>query len=372
MPFETGIGQLPWRVRLASWQFRYQRIQYYEYLAHALDSAVSHRTLLDVFVKDVLRYGSKHPRGILTQWWLDQYPSQGGDLSQTWHLTMPRPECAMVRMAQQSGHAALASCFKQLGLHLQVMQSVTRTFLGITATGLVAMVLAVVVCCVFPLFTLPHLLKAFVMVPPLYFGQATRAMQTWVAFLTTYGWIGLIVLVTLVGACGYSLAHVNQRWRYALDAWGVWRFYRDLHAMQFLSMTAMLLRAGMNRGIALREVLIDQYAQATPWMQGHLQRMIYQMDIGVDPMDALNTGLMGKQTWWLFIDLIQAKGLNDGLDQTCEVIRNQIATDIRQRAWTWRWGLLLAGVGCVMGMGYWHMRVIEQLRQGLLMHYATF
>ena len=117
---------VPLRVWFAGIQFRSKRSQYYEYLADALTTSPSHRTLLDLFEKDARRQGSKRARGVLTQWWLEQYPRSGGDLSETWRGSVPKHERLVVQMGQVSGHAALASCFRQLSTHLNVMQRAKR------------------------------------------------------------------------------------------------------------------------------------------------------------------------------------------------------------------------------------------------------
>jgi type II secretory pathway component PulF len=363
---------LPWRVWLAGMQFRSKRAQYYEYLADALTNSPSHRTLLDLFEKDARRQGLKRARGVLTHWWIEQYPQVGGDLSQTWRGSVPRHERLIVQMAQVSGHVALATCFKQLSIHLNVMQRAKRTFVSISASGLVACLMAAIVSGVFPQFTLPHLLKAFSVVPIEYFGGATLALKDWVDWLQRFGWLGAVILMAFILLIWYSFGQIKHSWRYCIDSVGIWRLYRDVQSIHFLSVIAMLLSAGMQRGVSLRDVLLQQYDDANPWLQGHLERMVYQMDIGVDPVEAINTGLMGQEAWWLFVDLVEARGLNQGLQITCETIRTKISTEIESSAWGWRWLLLSMSLITVMGVGYWHVLVIEELRQALLMHYSTF
>ena len=363
---------VPLRVWFAGIQFRSKRSQYYEYLADALTTSPSHRTLLDLFEKDARRQGSKRARGVLTQWWLEQYPRSGGDLSETWRGSVSKHERLVVQMGQVSGHAALASCFRQLSTHLNVMQRAKRTFLSISASGFVACAMAAIVCGVFPLYTLPHLLKAFSVVPLEYFGVATLALKDWVSVLHRLGWLGVVVFIAITMGVWYSLGQMRQPWRYRLDSIGLWRFYRDVQSIHFLSVTAMLLSAGLQRGVSLRDVLLQQYDDANPWMKGHFERMVYQMDIGIDPVEAMNTGLLGQEAWWLFVDLVQARGLNQGLQMTCETIRTKISNDIESSAWRWRWLLLSMSLAAVMGVGYWHVLVIEELRQALLMHYSSF
>jgi type II secretory pathway component PulF len=363
---------LPWRVWFAGLQFKSKRAQYYEYLADALTTSPSHRTLLDLFEKDARRQGLKRARGVLTHWWVAQYPQVGGDLSQTWRGSVPRHERLIVQMAQVSGHVALATCFKHLSIHLNVMQRAKRTFLSISVSGLVACLMAIIVLGVFPLFTLPHLLKAFSVVPIEYFGTATLALKDWVDLLQGFGWLGVVFLIACLLGVWYSFGQIHHPWRYRLDSLGIWRLYRDVQSIHFLSVIAMLLSAGVQRGVSLRDVLLQQYDDANPWLQGHLERMVYQMDIGVDPVEAMNTGLMGQEAWWLFVDLVEARGLNQGLQLTCETIRTKISTDIESSAWGWRWLLLSLSLITVMGVGYWQVLVIEELRQALLMHYSTF
>lgn len=85
---------------------------------------------------------------------------------------------------------------------------------------------------------------------------------------------------------------------------------------------------------------------------------------------AMNTGLIDRQTWWYFADMVQAVGLDLAMDRTGRHIESQAVARMRRQAVWLRWTLLIGSMLVVMTIGLLHYRVIDELRQSLSLQLA--
>jgi hypothetical protein len=90
----------------------------------------------------------------------------------------------------------------------------------------------------------------------------------------------------------------------------------------------------------------------------------------MDPLDALQTGLMSDPVRWCLLDVVRVRGLSDGLLLAAAQISEQITVSMARRALVWRWLLLVAALGAVFAMGAWHIEVIEEMRRALTLMYG--
>lgn len=360
----------PMAIRWAAWRFRAKRADYYDFLAQYLSQARSYRTLLEIFQQDALRHGSASARGRLAAWWAWRYPICGGDLAQTWQRTLPDDDLQCIRLAQGAGQSALVLTLQAMASQIRLTQRSTRQFWQTIAVGLVAFVVALAVVLIMPVFAAPRLAQAFSVVPASIYGAQTQRLMSWAAWVVSHGW--LLVLVAMVGLAlwVWSFGHLVGPVRQLLDRLGPWQLYRDMQAIRFLMMTATLLSTLQQRGVTLRHVLVVQQGCANRWVSWHLQRMVTQMDRGMEPLDALQTGLMSEQARWCLLDVVRVRGLSDGLLMAAAQISEQITDSMVRRALVWRWLLLVMAVGAVFAMGAWQFGVIEEMRRALTLMYG--
>jgi type II secretory pathway component PulF len=236
--------------------------------------------------------------------------------------------------------------------------------------GLVAFVVALAVLLIMPVFAAPRLAKAFSAVPQALYGLKTQRLMSWADLIVSHGWLLILLAMAVLGAWVWSFGHLLGPLRQVLDRLGPWRLYRDMQAIRFLMMTATLLRTLQQRGVTLRHVLLVQQGCANRWVGWHLQQMIRQIDRGIDPIDALHTGLMSDQARWCLLDVVRVRGLSDGLLMASSQISEQITESMVRRALVWRWLLLVTAVGAVFAMGAWHVEVIEEMRRALTLMYG--
>lgn len=357
-------------VRLAAWQFRRQRVAYYEFLSELLDNQALEQTLLLTFEQDSWRHGNGTTRGRLAAWWANQYQATGGRLAQTWAGTLPEADLQSIALAEQAGQAALVQTLRSLAAQIRLWQDCTAHFWQTVAVGLVACVVAVACLFVMPLWTVPRLMSAFASVPAQYHGPALMRLLGWVDLVQTLWPVFVVVCVGMAVALWWSFVGLVGKPRAWLDRIGLWRLYRDLNAMRFLTGSATLLNALSASGVSLKTVLTTQQRYAGVWLGSHLWQMIRQIDAGADPLTAMNTGLLAGDVWWRFVDVVRVRGLAQGLGTASESIGQLVKAQMARRAVVLRWGLLGAAMAGVMAMGLWHLRAIEELRQGLTLYYS--
>ena len=369
---ETASGNaMPLRVRVAAWRFRSQRAAYYEFLSELLDNQAFEQTLLLTFEQDSWRHGNGSTRGRLAAWWASQYALSGGQLAQTWAGTLPDADLQSIALAEQAGQSALVHTFRSLATQIRLWQDCTGHFWQTVAVGVVACVVALICLFVMPLWTMPRLISAFASVPTDYYGPALSKLLGWVELVQAYWPVLIMGSAGLAVALWWSFVGLLGRPRACLDRFGLWRLYRDLNAMRFLTGSATLLNALSPSGVSLKTVLTTEQRYANRWLNDHLWRMVRQLDAGADALTAMNTGLLADEIWWRFVDVVRVRGLAQGLGTASESIGQMVRVQMARRALVLRWVLLVGALACVMTMGLWHLRAIEELRQGLTLFYSV-
>lgn len=360
----------PLRVRVAAWCFRSSRADYYEFLAQMLSHEFSEQTLLTIFEQDARRHDRWSVRGRLAAYWAQRYATSGANLIDTWRCTVPESDLQSLVVAQQAGQQALMQTLSCLAVQIRLSRSCSEHFWQTIAVGIIAATVALSCLLALPLWTVPKLLAAFSGVPSHHYGQALASLIQWVSIVKEHWLIGTLLGTGIIALLVWSVLGLTGAIRDRLDGFGIWRIYRDVQAMRFLTGTATMLNALSNTGVSLRTVLINQRQYANAWLDDHLQRMIEQLDAGIDPLTSLNTGLLSGDVWWRFVDIARVRGLSCGLGQTSAEIGELLKARLRRRAIVLRWLLLGLALGCVLIVGWWHLRAIEELRQGLTLFHG--
>lgn len=359
------------RIATSAIQFKNQRADFYDYLADLISATAGTKTLLSIFQDDARRYPSGSVRGVLSASWAQRFPKTGGDLFATWFGTLPTEDLVAIQAAQYAGAGALPQTLRQLSAVVRVTDTASREFFQTVVTGLLSMLVACGSVFLIPLFTADRLVQAFVALPAEYYGPMTKGLFLTSETLRRTWWLMGIGFAVLIWACAWSLPNMVGHSRRVLDRWGIWRLYRVVHAVRFLSLLAVLLKPRGNVSARLREALQIQALGATPWLRSHVDWMLSRIDSGYQAVDALDTGLIDEETWWYFTDMVNTLGIDDGLQRTCQRLSLHTVKKLSTQALTIRWLLLLCSVAVVLSIAFWHFRVFEELRQGLSLYYAN-
>ena len=358
------------RVGVSARQFRHRRADYYEYLADLIAATAGAKTLLSIFQDDAQRYRGRGARGVLSEYWAQRFPMTGGDLFDTWYGCLPHEDLIAIQAAQYAGAGALPQTLRHLAAVGRTIDEATRSFIQTLRVGFIGLSVALGSLFSIPALTAPQLRRAFSAVPVDSFGPLTRALFFTAEGLTV-GWPFLLGLVVLgVGLLGWSLAEWTGPMRGFADHFGLWRLYREVQSVRFLSLLAVLLKPRGNTNTRLRDALNILRHGTTPWLESHIDQMVRRIDAGASAIDALNTALIDLDTWWYLTDLVHTLGLDAGLQRTNLRLSTYTVLRLQRQALTMRWALLLSALGLVLAIAWWHFHVFDELRQALSLHYS--
>jgi hypothetical protein len=359
-----------YRLKWLAWRFRFQRGDYYLYLADLIDATGGTKNLFSIFQDDAARMRSRNCRGALSEIWLERYPLSGGDLFATWFGSFPLEDLIAIQNAQSMGADTLVATFRKLAGMSKLLDSAKMIFVQTALVGFVAALVAIGAVASIPIYTADHLARVFSAVPVELFGSWTKALQSLATVLREAGFF-VVLLALLFGATVlWSLPNWVGAWRRRLDNVGMWLFYRRVHSLRFLSLLGIILNRHGHAGTRLRHALVLQSRYMSPWLGSHLQSMIQRLDHGASVIDALDSGLIDSDMWWYFVDMVCTLGLDTALERTCERLGSSSLVSIQRQAAYLRWSLLLSALSVVLGVLFWHFKVFDELRHALSIQYA--
>lgn len=368
----TAISRArPDRKTLDAWRFSSMRADYYDYLSAVLHGMQGSRTLKSIFSLDAHRYGPRSVRGRLSLAWLNTYQAAGGDLYSTWMNSFPMSELVLIRTAQSFGNTVLIQTLQELADVARLMKQAQDILMAtLWAAGCAVLLLVLMVIAV-PFFTIPRLLATFDVVPVEYYGNLTRELVAFAEYVHAH-WLLLVVVV--LGTCWialWSLPNTAGPVRHYLDGFGLWRIYRHVQALRFLSLLAVILGREEARPTQLRIALALMRVGTSKWQGSHVQTMLERIDAGITGADTFDTGLLDREMLWFLADMVLARGLHAGLALSGARLRSQVLGAVARQAAAWRWFLLLFCLCSLLGLGVWHYAVIDELRRSLMLLYAS-
>lgn len=358
------------RLFIAARRFKSQRADFYDYLADLIAATGGAKTLQQIFQTDAQRYAAGSVRGVLSTHWAAKFPQTGGDLFATWFGTLPTEDLVAIQAAQYAGAGALVQTLHQLASVVRVTDSARRAFMQTVLTGLLSLFVATGSVLLIPFFTADQLARAFSSLPVEFYGPLAQSLFKTARILRSTWWLFLFFIGAMGWTCLWTLPHFVGPLRNRLDQWALWRLYRIIQSVRFLSLLAILLRPRGNVGSRLREALIVLQVGSTTWLGSHITQMLERIDAGFSVTESLDTGLIEEQLWWYFTDMVATLGLDVGLQRTSLRVSQHTVKKLASQAVMLRWCLLFLSISIVLGVAFWHFRVFEELRQGLSLYYA--
>lgn len=347
------------QIRMAAYQFRAKRADYYEYLADLLGHTGGQLTLRQIMLADAARYGST-PRGILSAHWADRY-DDNGNLTRTFAGTLPAADVAVLATLQEAGHAALAEGLRDLAGLTRLMTRARTEFVGTVLVGAVCALALLVLLAAIPLFTVPELQSVFRHVPAEHYGAAAQRLfgfADWLQRYAAYVLAGIALLAWLIAS---SVTTLTGPLRDHLDRFGIWRLYRQLCSIRLLSTLAIVLRQRGSTSLQLREALQMQQAGATGYLRHHLDRLIARVDDSHIGASTFDTGMLERETVYYLDDVIHARGMDAGIQLARNRTETHLLAQVKLRAVILRWALALSSVLAIVAIALWHTIVQHEL-----------
>jgi hypothetical protein len=355
----------------ASLVFRSYRADYYIFLSEMMNPGIAHKTLLSVFEDDAHRYAGKGARGVLANYWMSRYPDCAGDLYATFKGTLPQEDIVSIRMAQLAGASRLMQVLRRLGHCIEITDRARREFIQTVLVGFMALLIAFGSLMIIPFFSYERLLSSFSVLPTAYYGRATNDFIYIAKWLQDWWILFFLILIFLIFYLIWTFPNLVSSPRKLMDHWGLWRLYRCMHAIRFLSLLSVHLDAGPGSHSRLKQALLMMQSHTNMWFEDHIRKMIDRIDLGCDPLSALDTGLLDTTTWWYLSDLVKTTGLDLAISRTARRVERDTLKSFKEDALILRWILLIFGLCSVLALAWWHFQVIEDLRRGLALFYSA-
>lgn len=360
-------------LRYQARRFRKRRAAYYQFLAELLAHTSGGKTLLAIFEDDASRYGPRHPRGFLSARWAQRY-QQSGDLAFAFEGSIPADDVLVLRVAQRAGAGALADAFGDLArlAHLaEQARGILRSSLSSVVIGLaiVAGVLASI-----PLFVVPQLRDSFRRLPEdaLEYGTGIiAAARNYFALSDFLASFGLPLLGLAVGGCalvGWSLSRYTGRFRPELDRVFPYSAYRSIQSIRFADTLACLVRPRGNSSPSLLAAIQEQMDGAPAWRAHHLTAMQRRILAGNVRVDALNTGLLDRESYWYLADLAMCHPVHEALHRMRDYVVTIALPQISRSATRVRYVTLISLVLLMVALLSWQYLTVYALSQAM----ATF
>lgn len=220
--------------------------------------------------------------------------------------TVPETDAMIIKSAELSGN--LASGLEFLATIVQGVNKMRRTVIAGLAMPAVVFAMLTILIVLFSLYGVPIFAEVL---PPKKWHPAGQVMYAVSMFVTKYGPFLLIFFVSLNVSFFWSLANWIGPTRDRFDRWVPYSIYRDYHGAIFLVVLASLLKSN----IAISESLLTIQENATPWMRRHAARMLARLRRGVEPAEAMHTGLLHDDIAYRVIDYGERAGFNAAIEK---------------------------------------------------------
>lgn len=355
--------------KIASIIFASKRADYYLFLADTIKGTRGRKSLVDIFLSDVERYG-KSARGKLSLHWANQYKASGGSLLQTFAGTLPSDDVAVLHtLLRNGGEKALENALRDLAENSALMSKARMIMFVTTLAGLVCLAMTLGMFIVMPSYTVPKIIDAFSMLPLDEYPASAKSLVELADFVKESSVTLVMVVTGFVVLVAWSLSRVTGKLRRGLDKYGfIWGLYRDFQSIRFLSTLAALVRESDNAAVNLRPALEMQVNGASRWKKYHLNKILAYVKRGKVGPEIFTTGIMDQSMQWYISDLIESRGFSDALQYVKERLKDRVLKRITVQSLVVAWVLLLSSLAVSAYLLAWHYSAIDDLRRSLQLY----
>lgn len=299
-------------VFLARLQFGLKaRIRFYERLASFLEDGIP---LYNTLRGAALRYDErKDPRGAMIKNWLRVMES-GGTLADALKGWVPAGELMLISSAEESGNL-LAGIRQAIHISQAGQQMKSAVIAAIFMPALLMTVVSGMIAA-FSLFMAPLMAK---LLPPARWPGSGPFLYELSQFIVNYG----IIVVALISVLAYVIVMSLSRWtgetRETFNSIPPWSIYKSYQGSSFL----IALSSMMGAKIPLDDSLKRMRKSANPWLNYHLGIMVGRLRKGIGNGDALDTGLLDRET----ADDIKDYGKLKSFEESMYAIGNRAVKD---------------------------------------------
>jgi type II secretory pathway component PulF len=326
--------------------FKRNRGEWYSFFARRLRSSGAKITYVEMFRLDAERYRG-HARGIVSQLVVRRLNDNGNNLAKALEGIFPDDEVTTIRLAQSGSNERLVTMLFGLSRRIKLLKAIRRMWtLELTAVW-VMLTLAMAVLTVAPPVLANFLLNTFDNVPVKSWAKEARWVLSYADWLKHWA----VPLFSVIGLGAYlivrSLTRLTGPRREWLDEHvGLYRMFRDLRSVNFLSQMALLTERKSSGGGTLEDA-IDTLRMNShdAWWRWRYQQILDKMHGGVNSAaEAFNTRLMPLEAYWFFSEVSSVSGESDAFQETMAWIEETFLDRFRSGLALVRWVMVAISV----------------------------
>lgn len=374
-------------VAWASRKFAKELPLYYEALSVRLE-AVSGKPIYEIFSDDALRYGvdedgnpKPSARSVLSAHWAAQLPMVGGDLAKAFQGTVPNEDVSLIRLGQSMGNDALPSTFKDMARISGLIQRAKSLFLGTSTIAILASVIVLATLIATPTVTAPMLKSLYLGLPPEYYPASANRLFAIADVLNAV----LLFLLFFIAGFAYfvwwSLPNLTGPYRKKLDRYLIWRLYRDFKGALFLATLSTMTQPRGTGSNTLEQALSQMRDGSSPYIAWHISTMLDNIsnvprnaavalrDEG--NVNALNTGLIDRDSFFYLLDVNQGSGLKVGLLKAGARVEGPTLAMVEARAKAFSRILLGVAFGTMILWAYLHISTSKDFGGAMRNYYQS-
>lgn len=355
--------------KIASIIFAGKRADYYLFLADTISGTRGRKSLVDIFMSDVERYGSS-ARGKLSSHWAKQYKAGGGSLQLTFAGTLPADDVAVLHtLLRNGGEKALEHALRDLAENTALLSRARMIMFATTLAGIVCLAMTLGMFIAMPSYTVPKIIDAFSMLPLDEYPKSAMSLVGLADFVRDSSVMLVMITIGGIALVAWSLSNVTGKPRHYLDKYGfVWGLYRDFQSIRFLSTLAALVRESDNTVVNLKPAIEMQVYGASRWKKYHLNKILAYVRRGKVGPEIFTTGIMDQTMQWYISDLIESRGFSEALQHVKERLKDRVLKRITIQSLVVAWVLLLSSLAVSAYLLAWHYSAIDDLRRSLQLH----
>ena len=367
------MSSLPLSVKRASRKFFSQRADYYRYIASMIESSKGNIKIITLFERDAQRFEGK-PRGILAEYWASIYLENGSNLANTFEDTLPEDELMLLRVAQDAGDGALLAALIDISRIAVLTDRINKEVVGTLMAASIGAIISIVMITIFPVFSAQKLQEIYSFIPTDQWGPNGTALLIHAERVKSYGLYVILSIVALLIGFKWTINNLIGNVRDWLDSHvSIYKTIRDIKGARFLLIMATLTRKRGNVMYTLGSSL-STLSQSTksPWLKWRFDEIINRIEVmGASAADAFDTNIISQEMYFFLRDTQEARGISEGFTETGKFVESTIIDKIIKNMGIYRWGLLIFGVACVVGIIAWQFSVIYEMKNVMSTFYSS-
>ena len=334
-------------LRLASWDFKSKRGNFYLDLAKAMKATPG-----EPITKFLSRYGERYEKeavGILARHWLGRF-NHVGTFTEAVRGTIPDEDLTILAVSEQAGDLVVG--LASLGKNIIALTQCKKDIFGTLKASIFLVLLLHIFFAIEAFIVMPKIesaMKANIdisklgLVGTIYFSGAELIRDWW------WAWLMFLVLITFTVI--WSLKNYAGKLRPWLDNNMLpFQMFREFNSASFLIALGSVTKLMGSQVVQLNEALNKIGEDAYTWLSWQIGMI--QENLQINPNgkgEIFNTGLVNRIAYYRILDIAEYAQMEEMLNSVGEIILETAPVETKKKAEFLRYVLLIICLSLMIG-----------------------